>query len=159
MPGPLTVRLLPAVESQVLREAATRAPEETGGLLVGYPSDDALVVTASIGPGPNAVHDRRSFAPDHAWQAEQLAALYEQSGRRIDYLGDWHTHPGGRPALSRLDRETLRRIALHGPARCPTALMLVVSGGPVWQAAAFTCQPGRVSATIRPADLVGSVLG
>lgn len=48
----------------------------------------------------------------------------------MTYLGDWHTHPNGSPALSRKDLRTLRRIARHPAARISQPVMAVLAGGP-----------------------------
>src|SRR5205823_8721378 len=55
----------------------------------------ALVVTSAVGPGPGAVHERARFVPDHEYHYGELARLYADSVRRLQYLRDWHTHPDG----------------------------------------------------------------
>lgn len=49
----------------------------------------------------------------------------EQPG--IEYLGDWHTHPGGRARPSHLDKKTLGDIAAFDAARQPNPVMLIVA--------------------------------
>jgi integrative and conjugative element protein (TIGR02256 family) len=118
-----------AVLAAIQQLAEGKRGLETGGLLIGYwTDDDRPVVTDVIGPGPGAVHLPRSFQPDHTWQSEQLANLYAQSGRRRTYLGDWHTHPLGSAEPSRTDRATLRRIAATPAARTPRPLMAIQGG-------------------------------
>jgi integrative and conjugative element protein (TIGR02256 family) len=111
----------------VREEAARHAEEETGGMLLGYRSGDDAVVVAVIGPGPAAQRTASTFLPDAGWQQDRLAEVYAASGRTTAYLGDWHTHPGGRPVLSPRDRRTLRRIAGHRPARQPRPLSAVLA--------------------------------
>lgn len=115
-------------------EAASQLPRETGGILFGYwaaPLEEA-VVTDSIGPGPRARHDEDFFQPDAAYQEKQMARLYENSRRRFAYLGDWHSHPKGEAYMSRMDRNTGRRIARHRPARAPYPLMAVLANSEQW---------------------------
>src|SRR3989442_1461190 len=78
-------------------EARRRAPNETGGVLLGYWADAGrqVVITDAVGPGPQAAHRRTSFEPDHEFQEAEIRRLYRGSGRRLAYLGDWHTHPRG----------------------------------------------------------------
>ena len=45
-----------------------------------------------------------------------------------NYLGDWHTHPGGSPTLSFRDRKTLKQIARWKPARSITPVMVILNG-------------------------------
>lgn len=122
-------------------EAARMAPQETGGVLMGYwahaPAADVAglveaVVTACTGPGPQAVHRRTSFSPDDGFDEREIARLYAASGRRAGYLGDWHSHPGGPGRLSGTDYATLRRIAREPNARAPHPVMVVLAGGEPW---------------------------
>ncbi|UKA54509.1 Mov34/MPN/PAD-1 family protein [Arthrobacter sp. FW305-BF8] len=83
-------------------------------------------VTNEVGPGPGASHNKASFNPDADWQSHQIARLYADSGRRLAYLGDWHTHPGAFPTPGARDLETLQAIARHSPARCPEPIMVII---------------------------------
>ena len=111
-------------------------PLETGGTFMGWwANTTTAVITAIIGPGPNAIHGRHHFQPDQGWQLNQIAQHYEVSGRRETYLGDWHSHPSrtGR-TLSWADRRVLRLIISTPSARCPIPLMAVLWGPPDdWQ--------------------------
>lgn len=112
------------------REAARYFPLETGGLLMGYWSADdrgpVAVVTRLIGPGPKADRTPFSFEPDADWQAEQVARMYARSRRRITYLGDWHSHPGGAPRPSRRDLQVARLIAGAPEARASEPLLCIL---------------------------------
>lgn len=123
-----------AVLAEIVGEAARAEPCETGGVLMGYwagrPSEP--VITYAVGPGPGAVHERTRFVPDHEYQSAEIAKLYRESGRRLCYLGDWHTHPGAAAYLSEQDLRTLNRIAAQEDARAPRPLMLVLGGEEGW---------------------------
>ena len=123
----MTVWVADDALAAVREEAAGHPEEETGGMLLGYRAGDDAVVVAVVGPGPTARRTASTFLPDAAWQQDRLAEVYAASGRTAGYLGDWHTHPGGRPVLSRRDRRTLRRIAGHRPARQPRPLSAVLA--------------------------------
>ena len=114
----------------LLEEMADHFPNETGGVLMGYwgETNTNAVITNIIGPGPHAIHESTRFVPDHNYHLRQIAITYESSGRRWTYLGDWHVHPEGSIRLSRVDKRTLRRIALYEPARAPIPLMLLIGG-------------------------------
>ena len=117
-------------------EADRVAPLETGGILLGYFASEAraVVVTEWLGPGPDAVHERSLFIPDQDYHLREIARRYAESGRRLEYAGDWHTHPHGLPSLSKTDRRTLKRIAAARHARSPRPLMCVLAPGPAWRA-------------------------
>jgi integrative and conjugative element protein (TIGR02256 family) len=143
---------------EMKREADVRAPRETGGILLGYvapgtePED--VVVEAVLGPGPNAAHYAHRFEPDSAWQQQQLAQAYAESGRLTTYLGDWHTHPGGVAVPSRRDRRTARAIARSKSARMSRPIMLILaSEHERWRAAAYRFESGKLhSIVMNPLD-------
>ena len=128
MPQP-TLWLNAAALEDMLTEASRAAPNETGGMLLGWENDDRndIVVATIIGPGPNATHTPTSFRPDAEWQQERLDVQYQESRGRITYLGDWHVHPAGGFGLSRRDRRTMAKTAREGEARCAQPLMGLVA--------------------------------
>lgn len=114
---------------EIVAEAERAWPNETGGILMGYiDAAGTPVVTDVIGPGAAATHAPTGFIPDSSWQQRHIDAVYERSGRRHTYLGDWHTHPGGVPVPSWRDLRTLRRIATFAPARVAAPVMLIAGG-------------------------------
>lgn len=114
----------------MLAEARRTEPLESGGVLLGWqdPAGSELVVAHALGPGPDAIHRRTKFSPDTDWQRAEIAAAYEASGRRVSYLGDWHSHPGGGELPSRRDEKTARRISRSRSARAPRPVMLILAG-------------------------------
>ena len=115
---------------EIVRLAVQEAPRETGGVLMGYWTVDGsdVVITHVVGPGAAALHTPTRFVPDHDAHLRQIAAIYFESDRISTYLGDWHSHPGGRSVLSARDRRTLRRIAATRSARTDCPLMGIVAG-------------------------------
>lgn len=118
------------VADAIAAEAERATPDETGGVLIGYWAKPytEVVVTAMVGPGPEAVHGRGHFLPDHAYQEKEIARYYTESGRLHTYLGDWHSHMSPYSGLSRRDRRTAWRIGTHAEARVPVPVMGVASG-------------------------------
>jgi integrative and conjugative element protein (TIGR02256 family) len=104
-------------------------PLENGGILLGWRSGEDRVVVDLRGPGPLALHGRHCFIPDHDWQVNEINQAFEASDGTLDYLGDWHSHPGGVAEMSDLDSATLLRIT----RRVSSPLMLIVAGsGTEW---------------------------
>ena len=118
-----------AAMGELLAEAWSAWPNETGGVLLGNVEDGAIQLEAVIGPGPGGSHGTTTFAPDAAWQTDRVAALWKERPA-LEYLGDWHTHPRGRPTLSRLDREALHTIAGFPAARQPFPIMFILALAP-----------------------------
>lgn len=125
----LELRIGGALFGEVAALATASYPYETGGIILGRETDRACTVSKMIGPGPHAEHRRASFDPDHGWQVAEVARLWRDHKGKISYLGDWHSHPGGAPRPSRLDREVLRLIADAADARCAAPVMLIVAVG------------------------------
>lgn len=132
LPKPLTLWLSEAHFEEMVKEGESKTPLETGGILIGYWSESAAVVTAVIGPGRNAKHRRTSFLPDSSFHKEQIKELFEASDGVCIYLGDWHTHPCAAAYMSRLDRSTLARIANYDSAVQPRPIMLILAGNEEW---------------------------
>lgn len=141
-----SVSVPPSLVRRVLAAAQEHAPLETGGVLLGYARSRGpeLFVSELIDAGPQAKRERSRFAPDGPWQRAQIAERYEDSGRRLRYLGDWHSHPGGN-GPSALDRETARKIAKTRSARCPHPLFLIATRGDLeWHLHAYRLRGRRL---------------
>lgn len=114
--------------NEMLALAVAKCPMETGGMLLGYISNNGdAVVTSIIGPGPNAKHSRFRFIPDNKYQQAILEIYFRTTEGRETYLGDWHTHPNGDNALSTTDMRTLARIAKEPKSGIPNPFMVVLS--------------------------------
>jgi len=85
---------------------ALRVPEhETGGILVGRMfctnSANVLVVAAASGPGKPAPAYADMYVPDTLARQRELEiwrAMF--APHRLDYVGEWHTHPAIHPRPS-----------------------------------------------------------
>lgn len=144
----MTTGWLPRLALRAMQEEGdSKAPLETGGILMGYwvTPVDAVVITGVIGPGPKAVHARSRFVPDAEYQEAEVARVYRTSGRLHTYLGDWHTHPRMAAYLSGTDRRTLCKIARTPGARSrvPGPLMAVLAGGAPWELRAWYLAPSQ----------------
>lgn len=118
----IDARLLP----EMAADAAEHAPDESGGMLIGYWSENGdAVITNVVAGGPGATRRPNSFVPDGRWQQERLEEIYNRSGRLHTYIGDWHSHPAGALRPSRRDRATARKIAGASEARAPQPLTLI----------------------------------
>ena len=146
-----------SVVTAMTGEASARFPEETGGVLLGYWSqtEDDVVIHHAVGPGPNATHKRLRFHPDSQFHEAEIARIYEMSGRRHTYLGDWHTHPRGGLRLSVRDLRTLSRIARTREARVSVPIMIILAGDEKeWKIAVWRFQgPHGLACILRLASI------
>ena len=103
----------------IVNQSRHCAPNETGGVLMGYTTSKGVVITDVIGAGPNAKHTRSSYAPDLEFDYREISAIYEESGRMHAYVGDWHMHPPvlfGCLVKTRLHSRPLLRARRQEPA-------------------------------------------
>jgi integrative and conjugative element protein (TIGR02256 family) len=127
----MTVVQMPHRLYSAIFDAAARAkPRETGGVLMGIhiAGGDSHQVTELVAGGPNATATKISFNPDQAFQQAAVDSIFAKRGGEIEYLGDWHSHPGGVPYPSRTDRMALLSIRDATDARCPEPIMLICGG-------------------------------
>lgn len=106
-----TLVLPRSVLQRMLDEAAAGGSVlETGGILLGRDeqSEGTTHLTGAGAPGPLAVRRPRFFLRDLAHARMLAGQAWEHD--RSQWVGEWHTHPLGRPVPSDLD---LRSYATH----------------------------------------------
>lgn len=112
--------------SQVLELSSGSAPNETGGILVGFYTDahDCAVVTEASGVPPDWKSGRTFFVRGTSGLQRWLDKLWRK--KRHHYLGDWHFHPGGAPVPSLTDEAQIEEIAGDESRKCPEPILLIV---------------------------------
>lgn len=109
------VLIAPAVRERLEDFLRTDAGTlEAGGILLGFRRDPHLELLDATLPSPRDVRRRYHFV--RRCRSHQTAATqaWRVSGRRVDYLGEWHTHPQAHPLPSLIDRsELIRRSIEH----------------------------------------------
>lgn len=120
------VFILNSAVSFIHIEASKYLSKETGGPLVGYMSDDnVVVVTNANGPGENAIRRLFSVTISGAGAQKFCDKIRRQSGGFLDYVGDWHSHIGCSVRYSSTDVEAMRTMAAfeHSPTKNPISLI------------------------------------
>ena len=84
---------------------------EIGGPMVGFMSQNDLVITDLDGPGINGKLNTFSVTVDGEHSKEFCDFAYFQSGRLIDYVGDWHCHPSICIRPSKGDEQAIATMA------------------------------------------------
>lgn len=104
-----TVRLTPVAARTITTELRTADHTiETGGILLGHHSADVATIHHAGTPGPAAVRTPTYFLRDRA-HAQMLADQAFAADGSV-WLGEWHTHPTGRPAPSARDTATYQQL-------------------------------------------------
>lgn len=84
---------------------------EAGGLLLGYRRFPHIHVSYLTTPQSRDARNRYKFHRKDLKHQELTERLWNSSGKKIDYLGEWHTHPEIRPTPSPVDLGEWARIS------------------------------------------------
>lgn len=110
-------------------DALPTRPWEIGGWLIGYWTTDraAVVVTHATRPAVRGTpFGIEISAKGHRRRFDEI---YDQTGGRATFLGDWHTHPGGGASPSGTDRTALKQLATDPDYDTPEPVIAIVSTG------------------------------
>lgn len=86
---------------------------EQGGLLLGYRKNKAIEIQSVSFP---SIWDQGTATLFHrSERGHRIKALREwvRSDRTVDWVGEWHTHPGGRAHPSSIDNQNWRKLVQH----------------------------------------------
>ena len=127
----LRARLLAPVLEAMLRICRSAGCVETGGILVGYYTQDldcAIITRVSAVP-KDSRHAAAVFVRGTAGLRPWLRRLWERK-RREYYLGEWHFHPMASPYPSPRDISETRRNAKDPKRNCSVPLLVIIGGDP-----------------------------
>ncbi|TSD72230.1 hypothetical protein FFI39_015330 [Janthinobacterium sp. KBS0711] len=103
---------------------------EAGGILLGYRRGDHLHIVEATCP---QTADRRSlfrFFRCDRYHLNTAIKRWQDSDSKIDYLGEWHTHPETFPSPSYIDLSEWRKISDR--VLIPMVFMIVGMDGSLW---------------------------
>lgn len=120
---------------------------ETGGIMVGHDRGWSMDVTGIGAPGPLAVHETTRFNRDLTYASEVAADAWQRD--RSQWIGEWHTHPGGRRAPSRFDLQTYASLLRNPSLRLNRLIAVIVTPSPriaaaVWIVTRWSVNPVRI---------------
>ena len=87
--------------------------KETGGILIGYYRSlcNSLLITDMTHPQRKDLMERFRFIRRSTGHQEIMDELWESSGYRKSYLGEWHTHNEKVPKPSTVDINNWKKIS------------------------------------------------
>jgi integrative and conjugative element protein (TIGR02256 family) len=153
-----TLVLPPEVREQLVARARQHAPQETGGILVGRRRGSVVEVVAASEAGPKAESTPARFVRDGEYCQHFLTEQVELHTKDpVDYVGEWHSHPGASAEPSPRDLASLEDIAQDPQylTQCPLSLIVGLPEGHEEPELICTCHPvdgpgGRVRLTEPP---------
>ena len=135
------LRLSSTALATVIREAPRSADGcETGGILLGYDAsaENAALVLIAGDPGPKATRRPNFFQRDREHAAKLAAEGWREC--RSEWLGEWHTHPGGDLRPSRQDLRLYRSLVHDRELGFSSFYSLIVgSGDGEWSQPRLAC--------------------
>lgn len=115
-----------SVWDNLVYESSIHSFKETGGVLIGYIVKNEIVITDCTDPGPDAKHQLFNFQRDVKYCNEILFEKHKQSNGVLGYLGEWHTHPFGKPIPSSQDNKSMFEIAQTEHYQNDSPLLIIV---------------------------------
>lgn len=115
------------VRQGLIERARLALPNETGGIMLGFMTQDGPLVTDLL--EIVAVVSKRASFKIPKGLTQEIVRARKAGGEQIGYLGDWHSHPAPMgPSL--VDFKTL--AALSGKGTNPRLIGLVRVDGDGW---------------------------
>lgn len=100
-------------------------PNETGGVLFGYYSDDlkTAIVTDTFIDRKGSKGTLKNFIRGENGFKEYSKKMWKKNKF---YLGEWHTHPNSSPLMSQQDKAQMIQIRKNKKINCPEPILLIV---------------------------------
>lgn len=114
----------------ILQTCEKSVNKETGGILIGYYTDDltTAVVTEATPPPKDSRSDYTRFYRGMDGLKRLLIRRWKEP-RRCYYLGEWHYHPVKNVEPSPNDINQMVKISREENYKCREPIMLVVGHG------------------------------
>lgn len=104
------------VLAKLIKSTRRHAPIEAGGLLLGYRKNRYLHVIEATTPFQWDRQSRIAFIRSSKAHRIRALRLWRKSGKLVDWLGEWHSHPGFLATPSGIDYRNWKRITGHRKA-------------------------------------------
>jgi integrative and conjugative element protein (TIGR02256 family) len=92
------------VEYLIRHRQLKRGQTEAGGQMFARIEGGEITVVEVTGPRPTDRRTRTAYLPDRKAERAEIA---DRFARGLHFVGDWHTHPDGRPRPSGPDLESM----------------------------------------------------
>lgn len=122
--------LLPGVWKDLVNFCGNSIHRETGGILIGYYTDDLFTAVVT-----EITHPHKNSRSSYAWFYRGIAGLKQLLIQRWKepesryYLGEWHYHPTKDVVPSLDDMNQMVKISREENYNCRKPVMLIVGHG------------------------------
>lgn len=101
-------------------------PNEFGGILSGYKSDNQIVIVDFETPS-RVESNGNQFVRHTDNLNEYLSNIYKSSGGIVEYVGEWHSHPGSSAEYSSNDKKSMITISKDKKVKIKNPIMIILS--------------------------------
>lgn len=100
-------------------------PKEFGGVFVGYKSGENFIITDILMPDEYK-NGKTVFIRHPGTLNQRLDKLHKTTGGKVQYLGEWHSHPDGPTSPSRTDLKAMKDISKDKMINIDNPLLMIV---------------------------------
>ena len=126
--GEYILEILHQTRKYIESECSNTNGRETGGILIGYYSDDrtTAIVTEATAPPQDSNYGHNWFQRGVVGLISLLARRWKNTSRRTFYIGEWHFHPNEKVVPSMSDYKQMQDISNSANYHCNEPIMLVI---------------------------------
>lgn len=126
--GEYIFEILQAPRTFIELECSEANTRETGGILIGYYSEDrtTAIVTEATSAPRDSLRGNTWFQRGVAGLKTLLAYRWKNTNRRTYYIGEWHFHPTTEIVPSDDDFKQMHDISTSTNYHCSEPIMLIV---------------------------------
>ena len=117
-----------ALLEKMIRLGKMYFPKEFGGILTGIKSDEHWIIL-DIEIPVKFESKKNGFVRHPDFLNDYLQESFVMSNSKIEYLGEWHTHPNGSTQFSSQDLTSMKEIAENPDAKNGTPLLIIIGLG------------------------------
>jgi len=114
-----------SVYGKIIGECQRSGKIETGGILIGFYSEDMnnAIITVATNPTEDSKSYKTSFLRGTKKLLEVLDNYWELGEY---YIGEWHFHPGFSPNPSNIDIMQMKQLSTNKKLKCSEPILLIV---------------------------------
>lgn len=105
-----SIHISKSVLKKIKKETKFHYPNEFGGVFVGYKSDENYIITNILIPDEYR-NGKAIFVRHPGTLNVRLSEIHNKTKGKIEYLGEWHSHPDGPTKPSSTDIKAMKEIA------------------------------------------------
>jgi integrative and conjugative element protein (TIGR02256 family) len=99
---------------------------EAGGILLGYEREDAIFISRATIPTTFDRATRRTFVRSPEYAQAIVEYEFANSGGRLTYVGEWHSHPESHPTPSPRDTRMIEEQFAGNEIHVGQLVMLII---------------------------------